>query len=76
MKEELLMDIRDLKSRFIKSRDYSTDDVNALMDFAKKAYIHNEIDIKEYRLLVRELENMGAVIPDNYKENSLIEHSK
>jgi hypothetical protein len=45
------------------------------MDFAKKAYIHNEIDIKEYSLLVRELENMGAVIPDNYKENSLIEHS-
>ncbi|MCM2531858.1 YppF family protein [Neobacillus pocheonensis] len=70
------MDIRELKSKFIQSRDYITDDVNALMDFAKKAYIHNEIDIKEYRLLVRELENQGAVIPDNYKENSLIENSK
>lgn len=69
------MDIRELKSRFIQSRDYNTDDVNELMDFAKKAYIHNEIDIKEYRLLVRELENLGAVIPDNYKENSLINHS-
>lgn len=68
------MDIRELKSRFIQSRDYNTDDVNELMDFAKKAYIHNEIDIKEYRLLVRELENLGAVIPDNYKENSLINH--
>jgi hypothetical protein len=75
MKEELFMDIRELKSRFIQSRDYNTDDVNELMDFAKKAYIHNEIDIKEYRLLVRELENLGAVIPDNYKENSLINHS-
>ncbi|WHX99059.1 YppF family protein [Neobacillus sp. DY30] len=69
------MDIRSLKSKFNQSRDYSTDDVNALMDFAKKAYIHNEIDIKEYRLLVRELEAQGAVIPDSYKEDSLIENS-
>ena len=67
------MDIRSLKSKFNQSRDYSTDDVNTLMDFAKKAYIHNEINIKEYRLLVRELEALGAVIPDDYKEDSLIE---
>ncbi|MDR6998110.1 YppF family protein [Neobacillus niacini] len=69
------MDIHELKSKFIQSRDYSTDDVNALMDFAKKAYIHNEINIKEYRLLVRELESQGAVIPENLKENSLIQNS-
>lgn len=75
MKEELHMDIRSLKSKFNQSRDYSTDDVNTLMDFAKKAYIHNEINIKEYRLLVRELEALGAVIPDDYKEDSLIEKS-
>ncbi len=68
------MDIRELKSKFIQSRDYNTDDVNALMDFAKKAYIHNEINIKEYRLLVRELESQGAVIPETDKENSLIEN--
>lgn len=69
------MDIRELKSRFNQSRDYSTDDVNALMDFAKKAYIHNEISIKEYRLLVRELESQGAGLPEMDNENSLIEHS-
>lgn len=69
------MDIRSLKSKFNQSRDYNTDDVNTLMDFAKKAYIHNEINIKEYRLLVRELEAQGAVIPDDYKEDSLIENS-
>ena len=69
------MDIRSLKSKFNQSRDYNTDDVNTLMDFAKKAYIHNEINIKEYRLLVRELEALGAVIPDDYKEDSLIENS-
>lgn len=69
------MDIRSLKSKFNQSRDYNTDDVNALIDFAKKAYIHNEINIKEYRLLVRELESQGAVIPDDYKQDSLIENS-
>lgn len=69
------MDIRSLKSKFNQSRDYNTDDVNALMDFAKKAYIHNEINIKEYRLLVRELESQGAVIPDDFKEDSLIENA-
>lgn len=69
------MDIRELKSRFIQSRDYNTDDVNTLMDFAKKAYINNEIDIKKYRLLIRELESLGAEIPAHYKEDSLIEHS-
>ncbi|MGX6442530.1 YppF family protein [Neobacillus sp. K501] len=68
------MDIRALQSKFIQSRDYHTDDVNELMDFAKKAYIQNEIDIREYRLLVRELEAEGAVIPDDNKENSLIEN--
>ncbi|MFK9093419.1 YppF family protein [Bacillus salipaludis] len=69
------MNIRELKSKFNQSRDYNTDDVNALMDFAKKAYIHNEISIKEYRLLVRELEYQGAVIPNTENENSLIKHS-
>lgn len=69
------MDIGALKIKFNQCRDYHTDDVNALLDFAKKAYIHNEITIKEYRHLIRELEAQGAVIPDNYKEDSLIENS-
>jgi len=70
------MDIRELKSRFSQSRDYNTDNVNALMDFAKKAYVHNEISIKEYRNLVRELEKEGAVLPVQDKESSLIENTK
>ncbi|EKN69564.1 hypothetical protein BABA_09066 [Neobacillus bataviensis LMG 21833] len=69
------MNIRELKGKFIQSRDYNTDDVNTLMDFAKKAYIHNEISIKEYRLLVRELESQGAGLPEMDNENSLIKHS-
>ncbi|MDR7075323.1 hypothetical protein J2Y03_000311 [Neobacillus niacini] len=69
------MVIRSLKSKFNQSREYNTDDVNTLLDFAKKAYIHNEIDIKEYRLLVRELEAQGAMIPDDFIEDSLIENA-
>jgi hypothetical protein len=75
MKEDYFMDIRELKNRFNKSRDYITHDVNALMDFARKAYIYNEIGIKEYRLLIRDLEDQGAVFPESTKDNSLIEHS-
>ncbi|WP_066369570.1 YppF family protein [Neobacillus fumarioli] len=67
------MDLRELKKRFIQSRDYMTEDVNALLDFVRKAYIHNEICIKEYRLLIRELEQHGAVFPEILQENSLIE---
>lgn len=70
------MDILELKRRFIQSRDYQTDDVNALMDFAKKAYIQNEISIKDYRLVVRELETQGAVLPEKEQPNSLIENSQ
>jgi hypothetical protein len=75
MKEEFILPIRVLKSKFIQSREYNTEDVNELLDFARKAYIHNEIDIKEYRLFIRELEAQGAVVPENFKEVSLIENS-
>lgn len=66
------MNISELKTRFIQSKDYSTDNVNELLDFAKKAYIQNEINIKEYSLLVRDLEAKGAMIPDSDCDNSLI----
>ncbi|WP_042355304.1 YppF family protein [Bacillus rubiinfantis] len=66
------MNIRDLKEKFIQSRQYCTEDVNALMDFAKRAYIQNEISINDYRILVRELEGQGAALPEQAIENSLI----
>jgi hypothetical protein len=72
MKEENILNICELKNRFIQSKDYSTDNVNQLLDFAKKAYIHNEINIKEYSLLIRDLEAKGAMVPDSENDNSLI----
>lgn len=69
------MNISELKNRFIQSRDFSTDNVNQLLDFAKNAYIHNEINIKEYSLVIRDLEAKGAMIPDSDNDNSLIRHT-
>lgn len=68
------MNISELKSRFIQCKEYPADDVNELLDFAKKVYIHNEINIKEYSLLVRDLEAQGAMIPDSEQDSSLIRY--
>jgi hypothetical protein len=58
------MNIHELKNLFIQKRNYCYENVNELMDFAKMTYIQNEISISEYRHLVRELEALGAEIPE------------
>lgn len=68
-----MMDILELKERFYQSRNYSAIDVNELMDYAKKAYIHNEINIKDYRLIVGMLEAQGADLPESLSKEPLIE---
>ncbi|WP_442594461.1 YppF family protein [Neobacillus sp. D3-1R] len=70
------MNIHELKLKFKQKRNYSTDNLIDLMNFAKMTYILNEISIKEYRQLVRELESLGvdtlgAETPED--ENTLIE---
>lgn len=65
------MDICELKNRFIQCKEYPAGNVNELLDFARKAYINNEITIREYCLLVRDLEAQGARIPEN-QDSSLI----
>jgi hypothetical protein len=58
------MSIHELKLMFLQLREYVTDDVNELLDFTRKAYIFDEISIYDYRDLVRDLENLGAVVPE------------
>lgn len=70
----LLMNIHELKSLFIQKRNYSYENVNELMDFVKMTYIHNEISISDYRQLVRELELLGAEIPEE-EQNALSENT-
>ena len=65
------MTVHELKVKFFQFREYETDNVNVLLDFAKKNYINNAISINDYRNLVRELDSLGALQPD---EN--VDHSK
>jgi uncharacterized protein YfkK (UPF0435 family) len=65
-----MMNIHELKTLFIQRRKYSNENVNELMDFAKMTYIQNEISINEYRQLVRELEALGAEIPEEQSSYS------
>ncbi|MDQ0271037.1 YppF family protein [Cytobacillus purgationiresistens] len=66
------MNVHELKKKFQQLRDYTPEHVNELLDFSKKAYIHNEISILDYRNLVRDLEALGAVIPESFRDGSLI----
>lgn len=68
------MNVHELKHKFYQCREYNTDNVNELLDYAKKVYINNEISISEYRNLVRELEAQGAVEPSSDIDHSLIEN--
>ena len=58
------MNVHELNMKFLQIRNYKPENVNELLDFTKKAYIHNVICITEYRNLVRELEELGAEIPE------------
>ncbi|ASV69236.1 YppF family protein [Cytobacillus sp. FSL W7-1323] len=67
------MNIHELKQKFQQVKEVKPDHANQLLDFSKRAYIHNEISILDYRNLVRELESLGAVIPESFfKDGSLI----
>ncbi|MBY0122630.1 YppF family protein [Bacillus sp. S/N-304-OC-R1] len=61
------MNVHELTMKFLQMRNYSPENVNELLDFTKKAYIHNDICITDYRKLVRELEAQGAEVPDFLK---------
>lgn len=67
------MDINQLKSIFQLRRSYSTEDVNELLDFAKKSYIYNEISFSDYRTLVYHLEEQGAVAIELFQDHSFSE---
>ncbi|WP_053363924.1 YppF family protein [Bacillus sp. FJAT-27251] len=65
------MNVHELTLKFIQVRNHTPEHANELLDFAKKAYVHNEISFSEYRLLVRELELRGAAnTPENAHQNS------
>lgn len=64
------MTVQELKWMFTKTRDFIPEHVNELLDFAKKAYVQNEISFYDYRSLVRDLELQGAALPDDIRQLS------
>lgn len=54
------VNIHEIKDHFQMIRKYEAEDVNELLDFVKKCYIHNEITVNDYFRLIYELESLGA----------------
>ena len=65
------MTIHELKERFFQKRSYSIEDTCQLPDFAKQTYINNEISLKEFRNVIRELEALGAQNIDVFFESAI-----
>lgn len=64
------MNVQKLKGMFTQVKQYVPENANELLDFAKRAYVQNEISFHDYRVLVRELELQGAVTPEDLKQYS------
>lgn len=67
-----MMNIHELKKKFQQLQDCDPEHVNELLVFSKRAYIQDEITIDVYRNLVRELEALGAKLPNSSEDSSLI----
>ncbi|WLR52965.1 YppF family protein [Bacillus tianshenii] len=48
---------------YMKEKDEKPATANELLDYIRRAYIHGELSIADYRELVRELEERGAAMP-------------
>ncbi len=59
------MNVQELICMFTQVRKHTPEDVNELLDFAKRSYVQNEISFNDYRILMRELELQGAVTPED-----------
>lgn len=65
------MTIHELKEKFLQKRSYLIEDVTQLLDFAKQTYINNEISVREFRDVIRELEAAGAELNDTVFRSSV-----
>ncbi|MEI5907235.1 YppF family protein [Bacillus spongiae] len=66
-----MVNVQELKERFIQRRQYHTENVNDLLDFTKNIYISNEITLKDYSMLIQELEQNGALIPFDHDTSNI-----
>lgn len=59
------MKLQDLQIKFLNARKFEPSNSNELLDFAKHCYLCNQLSIKEYRDLVKQLEEAGASTPED-----------
>lgn len=57
------MTLENVINRYMKEKDSKPGNANELLDYIRRAYIHGDLDITQYRDLARELEQHGAVVP-------------
>lgn len=53
-----------LKEKFKMEKQYDANTMNELLDYAKRLYLHDEMNITEYRQLIKLLEDEGAKNPE------------
>ncbi|GAB7387459.1 hypothetical protein BSNK01_12960 [Bacillaceae bacterium] len=62
------MTLEYLIDRFIRVKQNKPANVNELLDFMQRCYVHGELSLKEYRDLYRGLNDRGATKPEYFYE--------
>ncbi len=69
------MIVKMLIENYIVNRNDKPVNVNQLLDYATLCYINNQLSIRQYKLLVRELMHRGATKPEySFEAPELIKH--
>jgi hypothetical protein len=63
------MTIHELKEKFLEKKSYPPRDFNQLLDFARNLYLLNELPLRDYRDVVRDLETQGAISPVSLEQS-------
>ncbi|ASS91697.1 MAG: hypothetical protein C6W58_03075 [Bacillaceae bacterium] len=58
------MTVQTLRERFKMEKQYEAECANELLDFARRLYLYENISIKDFRNIVKTLEQQGAVTPE------------
>jgi hypothetical protein len=60
--------LEELRHKFVTCKSYEPVEQNELMDFARQLYLREELSIRQFRNLIRDLEQKGAVPPKTIED--------
>lgn len=58
------MNYSTLRKKFKSEKQYDAHSMNELLDYVKKLYVREEVNILEYRQIIKILEKEGAKSPE------------